>query len=142
MKPSLFEESRRLASSSGNWNKSSLSSQSLEIITHNPWLTLTTPSNGSNKHVVCNINWHTCKQERITDASIQMVLLPEIMHLTNTSRQWSPNSCPNKAYEADTPGKYVVTLYNKIYHTPHQISPGYQDQASAIFMKENGASKK
>ena len=43
-KPSSLEESNRLASSSEDGNKYSLSSLSLEIKAHNPWLTSTTPS--------------------------------------------------------------------------------------------------
>ena len=65
-----------------------------------------------------------------------MVVPPESMHLTNTSRQWPPNSCPNKTWEADTQGRSFVTLYNEIYHTPQQVSTGHQDQAVAVFMEE------
>ena len=115
----------------------SVSTSAQEIIAHDPWLTSNTPSSEASKHVAYSISWHTCKQEQIIDASIQIVVPPKSTHLTNMSQQWTPNSGPSKMWGSNIQVRSFVTLYNKVCHTPQQISPGQQDQAGTIFMEES-----
>jgi hypothetical protein len=48
-----------------------------EIMAHYPWLASNTPASEINKHVNYSINCHTCKQEWILNASIQIVVPPD-----------------------------------------------------------------
>jgi hypothetical protein len=107
-----------------------------EFVAHNPWLASNTPSSETNKHINYRINCYTRKQEWILNASIQIVVPPEHMHLTDTRCQWPPNNCLSKTWGVDTQGRFFVTLYNELCYTPQQVSPGHHDQDGVVFVEE------
>jgi hypothetical protein len=114
------------------------STNTQEIMTHDPCLTSITQERETNKHAVYIINRQTRKkdQKRILNAIIRIVVPPERTHLMNTSRQWTSNDCLSGTLEVDPQGRFVVIPPKKHRHITLQVSTVHHDQADVVYVEE------